>query len=71
MLCSISAETSSQHLFQLMYPCTYISGAYVLCLTRVMYVLHVSEGLHQCLSIKLVQPGAHSELYKRKAVGPQ
>ena len=54
-----------------MYPCTYISGAYVLCLTRVMYVLHVSEGLHQCLSIKLVQPGAHSELYKRKAVGPQ
>jgi len=41
------------------------------CLTRVMYVLHDSEGCYQCFSIKLVQPGTHPELYKRKAVGLQ
>jgi len=40
-------------------------------LTLVMDVLHDSKGHYQCLSIKLVQPGAHPELYKRKAVGLQ
>jgi len=44
---------------------------YALHLTQVMYVLHDSEGLYLCLSIKLVQTRTHPELYKRKAVGLQ
>ena len=72
LLCSMSSETSTQHLFQLTYSCTYLYfRTYVLCLTRVMYVLHDLEWLYLCLSIKLVQTGAHPELYKGKAVGPQ
>jgi len=52
----------------LIYLCTYIFRVYFLCLTQVMYVLYDLEGHSQCFSIKLVQPGAHLELYKRKAV---
>ena len=36
-----------------------------------MYVLYDSNGCFQCFSVKLVQPGAHPELYKRKAVEQQ